>query len=577
MIKPRRAVQRLKPYIPPPGGRKGKLRLDFNENTKGCSPAVLRTLKKLAAEDITVYPEYDELRSELAQACGLQPENILLTNGSDEGLRYIFDAYLGRGDEIVIPVPTFAMITIYADLREAKTVEVPYRRDFSFPVQRVLRAISDRTKIVVLVNPNNPTGTEIKPADVERIVRKARNSLVIVDEAYHQYLGHTAIRLLKKYSNILVIQTLSKAYGLAGLRIGYVAGSEEMIASLSKVVSPYSVNSVAVACARSALADSSYVTRYVKEVKESKEFLQAKLKKLGLRVVPSAANFFLVDFAGKAAFVDAALKKEGILVRDRSSVPGLKGFVRIGVGTKKQCETLLGSLRKILSPKALIFDMDGVLIDVSRSYRKAIKQTVEHFTGRKITYADIQRAKEEGSANNDWVFSKRLIDRLGGRASLEQVVAYFQRAYLGTKKKPGLIRNEKWILSRKILSSLASRFKLGIVTGRPRYEADLALKMWGVEDKFLTVIAMEDAGGKMKPDPHPLRKAMKELHAERCVYIGDTVDDIQAAVSAGCIPVGVAPAGLGKTAKEDVLSRHGAKKVLRSVNKLPDMLSSIRF
>jgi histidinol-phosphate aminotransferase len=577
MIRPRRTVQQLKPYLPPPGGRRGKLRLDFNENTKGCSPAVLETLKRLTAEDIAVYPEYDELRSELARACGLEPDNLLLTNGSDEGLRYIFDAYLGRGEEIVVPVPTFAMITIYAGLREAKIVEVPYKRDFSFPVQRVLRSIGSKTRIVMLVNPNNPTGTEIKPTDVERIIRKARNALVVVDEAYHQYLGHTAIRLLKKYSNVLVIQTLSKAYGLAGLRVGYVAGSKEMIASLSKVVSPYSVNSVAVACARSALADSRYVTRYVKEVKESKRFLRAELKKLGLRVVPSAANFFLVDFGNRAGFVDAALRKEGILVRDRSSVPRLKGFVRIGVGTKKQCKMLLDSLRRILSPKALIFDMDGVLIDVSRSYRKAIKRTVEHFTGRRITYTQIQKAKEEGSANNDWVLSKRLIDRLGGHASLEQVVAFFQREYLGAENKTGLIANEKWLLSRQPLDSLASKFKLAIVTGRPRYEADLALKIWGVSDRFLTVVAMEDADGRMKPDPHPLQRAMKQLHADTCVYVGDTIDDIQAAVAAGCIPIGVTPAGLGKNARKDLLTRQGAKKVLHSVNELPKALGAIRF
>jgi histidinol-phosphate aminotransferase len=577
MAKPRPAVQKLEPYTGPPEGRKGKLRLDFNENTLGCSPAVLRVLKTFTAEDISIYPEYGELRVRLAKHCGVSPENILLTNGSDEAIRYIFDAYIERGQEIIIPVPTFSMISIYARLRQAKITEIPYNRDLSFPTGRVLKSISGSTRLVVLVNPNNPTGTEISARNVEQIVRKAANSLVVVDEAYHQYLGHSAISLISKYPNVLVVQTLSKAYGLAGLRVGYIVGPAATIAALSKVISPYSVNAVAVACAKAALTDRRYTARYVRQVKDAKDFLRSGLTRLGLKVYPSGANFFLANFAEKAHFAVEALRKEGILVRDRSSEPLLEGCVRIGIGTRAQCTRLLESLLRILSPKAIIFDMDGVLIDVSRSYRRAIKQTAEHFTGRRISYGEIQKAKEQGNANNDWVLTKRLIDRMGGGASLEQVVAHFQRIYLGTPRKPGLINSEKWMLKKKVLNFLASSFKLGIVTGRPRYEAELALKMWDVSDKFLCLIAMEDADGKMKPDPYPLRKAMKELHATECIYVGDTVDDIVAAVNAGCIPVGVLPAGLKGAAQPRPLETSGAKKVLASVNKLPDLLSEIGF
>ena len=255
MIEPRPAVRKLKPYVAPPEGRKGKLRLDFNENTLGCSPAVLRAMKAFSSEDIAVYPEYGELRAMLAKQCGVGPENIFLSNGSDEAIRYIFDAYLDRGQEIIVPVPTFAMIPIYARLRQARIKEILYNRDLSFPVRRVLSAVTAGTRIIVLVNPNNPTGTEISERDVEQIVRKAPDSLVVIDEAYHQYLGHTAIDLVGKYPNVLVIQTLSKAYGLAGLRVGCVVGQTGAISALSKVASPYSVNSVAVACAMAALRD----------------------------------------------------------------------------------------------------------------------------------------------------------------------------------------------------------------------------------------------------------------------------------------------------------------------------------
>ncbi len=581
MIEPRPVVQKLEPYCAPPEGRKGKLRLDFNENTLGCSPAVLKVLRELTDEDISVYPEYNELRALLARHCSpygeLHPRNILLTNGSDEALRYIFDAYLDKGQEVIIPVPTFAMIPIYARLRQAKIKEVLYNRDLSFPVRRVLSAITGSTRIVVLVNPNNPTGTEILPRDVERIVRKAAGSLVVIDEAYHQYLARSAIELIGKYPNVLVIQTLSKAYGLAGLRVGYVLGTADAIAALSKVISPYSVNSVACACAKAALTDRRYVAAYVTQVKSAKKFLRAGLARLGLKVYPSGANFYLVKFGEKAGFVVEALRRSGILVRDRSSEPLLEGCVRVGVGTRDQCEVLLDSLRRILSTKAIVFDMDGVLVDVSRSYRRAIKLTAEHFTGRRVTYRQIQEAKEEGNANNDWLLTKRIIDRLGRPASIQQVMAHFQRIYLGGKRKPGLINSEKWMLNKSILNSLTASYKLAIVTGRPRAEALLALRMWGVSDKFLTLVAMEDANGRMKPDPHPLRKAMRELHATECIYVGDTVDDMEAATRAGCIPVGVVPAGVGQAVRADLLTQRGAKDVLDSVNELPRVLTKLNF
>lgn len=577
MIEPRPVVRRLEPYAAPPEGRKGKLRLDFNENTQGCSPAVLRVLRSMSAEDISVYPEYGELKAGVAKHCGVGVENVLLTNGSDEAIRYIFDAYLGRGQEIIVPVPTFAMIRIYARLRQAKVKEVLYNSDLSFPTSRILKTVTGRTRLIVLVNPNNPTGTEITSQDVERIVRKAGNSLVTVDEAYHQYLGHTATDLISKYDNVLVIQTLSKAFGLAGLRVGYVLGRAKAIAALSKVISPYSVNSVASACAKAALKDKRYVANYVRRITDAKDFLRAELTSLGLHVYPSSANFFLVKFGKKAAFVCGALRNAGILVRDRSALPLLNGCVRVGVGTKRQCNVLLAALRRVLSPKAVIFDIDGVLVDVSRSYRRAIKLTAEHFTGRTVTYRQIQEIKERGRANNDWVLTKRLIDSLGGRANMEQVVARFQRIYLGTRRMPGLIGSEKWLLKKGILESLAKRFKLGIVTGRPRYEAELALKTWGVSDCFLSLVAMEDTEGRMKPNPYPLRKAMKELHATKCIYVGDTVDDIDASISAGCIPIGVVPAGMKNFASDEILGRRGAKEVLRSVNELPRIIQQIGF
>jgi HAD superfamily phosphatase len=309
----------------------------------------------------------------------------------------------------------------------------------------------------------------------------------------------------------------------------------------------------------------------------AKDFLREELEKMGLGVYPSAANFFLVDFGEKAAFVSSALEQSSILVRDRSSTPGLEGCVRVGVGTMAQCAALVRALQRLLSPKAVIFDVDGVLVDVSRSYRKAIKLTAEHFAGRRVSYRQVQQAKEGGNANNDWVLTKRIIERMGVNVSLEKVKRKFQELYLGAGAGQGLFRNEKWKLRKKVLDALSSTCKLGIVTGRSRHEARLVLDAWGVRDRFLTVIAMEDARGRIKPDPYPLRKAMKELHANRCVYVGDTVDDIEAALRAGCTPVGVVPAGMGNLTDGNALGRKGAVAVLRDVNGIVDVLARVGF
>src|SRR3989338_7347040 len=287
MVKPRKAIMAMDGYNPPTSGREGYLRLDFNENTVGCSPKVIETLKKINQGNLSVYPEYSKLRKALASYCNVGVEEIIPTNATDEAIKTIIETYVEKNrGEIVIPMPTFAMFKFYAQLNEAVIREVLYNADLSFPTDSVLSAINKNTKIVVLVNPNSPTGTSINDNDIIKIIEKARKNgaVVMIDEAYSQFYGKTSVPLIKKYDNLIVTQTFSKAFGLAGLRLGYMISNKNNIKNIQKALSPYSVNGVAVACAFAALKDQKYVKNYVyggqeSEKKKKKNFLLGEKKK----------------------------------------------------------------------------------------------------------------------------------------------------------------------------------------------------------------------------------------------------------------------------------------------------------
>jgi len=346
-VSPRPEVAAMAPYSPPVEGRRGKLRLDFNENAVGCSPAVLAALRALDAERIATYPEYGPLRTALARHLGVPRDRVLPTNGADEAIHLLVEGFAGAGERVVIPVPTFVMYRFYAEVAGARIVEVPYAKDLSFPEAAVVRALHG-AKLALIASPNNPTGTAASIDGLRRILRANPRCLVVVDEAYHEFHGATALPLLARFPNLVVLRTFSKAYGLAGLRLGCAIARSPVLAVLAKVQSPYSVNAVAAAVAPAALADRAFVRRYVAEVRSARGFLRRELAALGIPTWPSQANFVLARFGDDSPRIAAALRAENILVRDRSGSRGLEGCVRLGVGTRLQVADLLGALREQL-------------------------------------------------------------------------------------------------------------------------------------------------------------------------------------------------------------------------------------
>jgi histidinol-phosphate aminotransferase len=348
MLKARESVRSLPTYHPPLGGRAG-LRLDFNENTVGCSLRVLARLREITAEEIACYPEREPVETLVADHIGIKPNELLLTNGVDEAIHLLCETFLQPGDEALIVVPTFAMYEMSAAATGARVITVPAGTDFRFPASDLLSQVTPRTRLIAVANPNNPTGAVAEPAELIEIARRVPQAAILVDEAYFEFYGKTLLGQWRSIPNLFVARTLSKAYGLAGLRIGVLTGNAEHIPLVSRVSSPYNVNGVALACLPTALADEDYIRRYVGQVRQGREALQQEFGQWGIRCWPSQANFVLASFGPLKTALIQSMRARGILVRDRSRDYGCEGCVRITLGTAEQTDRLLRTLREALA------------------------------------------------------------------------------------------------------------------------------------------------------------------------------------------------------------------------------------
>ena len=343
-LTPRPAVRKMAAYSPPTGGRAGKLRLDFNENTVGCSPRVIEFLReKLTAEALPVYPEYVEAKRELAEFFGVSVEEFLLTNGTDEAIQVLINTYVDDGDDVLILRPSYAMYRFYAELAGASVRELDYRSDdLSFPLAELLAAIRPETKAILIANPNNPTGTGIELEGVRKILDAAPRAAVLIDEAYFEFSGVTTLGLIREYPNLFVSRTFSKVYGMAAMRCGCLFSSAENVQWMHKAQSPYSVNMLAALAARAAVRDGEYVAQYVREILAARELACQGLAGLDIRFYRSRANFVLFYAGERAIPIRDALREKGVLVRDRSYE--IKGCVRVTIGTRAQIERFLAEL-----------------------------------------------------------------------------------------------------------------------------------------------------------------------------------------------------------------------------------------
>lgn len=305
----------------------------------------------LSACELSLYPQREIGERIVANFLGVAPEQVLLTNGMDDALSLLFTAYLGttdnEGNELLFADPTFVMYPLLGEALGARMVRVQSGEDLAIPVADMLAGISARTRLVAIANPNNPTGLKAAPADLLRIVQSAPDALVLIDEAYFEFCGETLIDALAQHPNLFVARTFSKAYGLAGLRLGVVIGAAEQIEYMRRLSVPFNVNSVALACLEAALEDQAFVQEHVASVKEGRERLQQLFTELGLRFWPSQTNFVLVRVGAQTKLFVESMQRRGIVIRDASANPGCEGCVRITAGTPSQMDGVLHAIREV--------------------------------------------------------------------------------------------------------------------------------------------------------------------------------------------------------------------------------------
>ena len=348
-VQPRKAVLAMPEYHPPLAGR-DLLRLDFNENTFAPSPAVMDYIRAITAEGLTKYPERQPVERIVAAKFGLDAEQIILTNGVDEAIHLICVAFLDAGDEAVIATPSFFMYDVSVEMMAPGGLrKVQADASLAFPFERMLAAITPRTKLIIVASPNNPTGAVVSREHLLALAAAAPDAVLMVDEAYFHFFGETTLADVGSIPNLIVARTFSKAYGLANLRVGMLAGEARLIGYLRKVSSPYNVNGVALGCLPAALADDAYLNWYVKQVTSGRQRMMAGLDALGVPYFSSEANFVLMKIGAQHRELVAAMRLHGVLLRDRSTDPGCDGFVRITIGIEEHVTCALAALKLALA------------------------------------------------------------------------------------------------------------------------------------------------------------------------------------------------------------------------------------
>ena len=360
-VQAREVLRDLKPYSPGKPiwevqrelGLQTVIKLASNENSLGPSPKALEAIKG-AMSDLHRYPDAQtiDLKSAVADKLNLLPEQIIVTNGGDELITLVSETFLDAGDEIVVPEPSFSEYEFGGNLMGAKVKTVPLKENYQYDVEGILNSVTERTKILFLCSPNNPTGTILLKSQLQQILDYLpKNVLVVLDTAYSHYVSSSdytdGIEFVKAGYPLLILQTFSKIYGLAGIRVGFGVSSQEIIHSILQVKEPFNVNALAQVAATAAIGDDEHVQLSSQLVKRERQRLYGVFQELGLNHTESMSNFILVELGANANQLFQKLMEKGIIVRFGGTW-GLTQHVRITVGTPEENDLLIEKLRELL-------------------------------------------------------------------------------------------------------------------------------------------------------------------------------------------------------------------------------------
>ncbi|MBX2861521.1 MAG: aminotransferase class I/II-fold pyridoxal phosphate-dependent enzyme [Vampirovibrio sp.] len=558
-IQPRKTVQQMTAYKPPLEDRRGKIRLDFNENTTGFPQAY----QGLDSEFMTTYPEYQVFTRQLADYFGVPEDWILLTNGSDEGLFVIPFTFIEPGqDTTVISSPTFALIPHYLELVQSNITAVPTLSDLSFDTEGTENALKNGAKLAIFASPDNPTGSVLPIDQVENWCKQFPNTLFVMDEAYAGYVDQTALPLVHRYPNLMVTRSFSKVWGMAGLRLGVVVAHPKLVDAMKRVRSPYSVNALSISIGTDLLSQAEAVKTSAKETMKRKADTVSRLQEMGYQIVAGHANFFLLKMGIFAKTFSQYGFEQGVLIRDRSSMPKLEGMVRVSVGTEAEMNKFLEVLTSFRQSQVLLFDMDGTLIDTSKSFDATVAYLVDHYSGKPLEPNELDNLRAEGGFNDDWDSTVELLRRRGVTKTYQDIEPLALKTYLSLASD-----HESWLLDPTLLTRLGKKYTLAVATGRFRPEYDPVWKE-EMDPLFTQVFCQSDVPeAKRKPAPDLLQAAMTSVNATGGIYVGNSVDDMTAAQGAGLIPVGVTT-----THDAETLKNAGAQIVLNHLSELENLL-----
>ena len=556
------------------------LKLDFNERSD--YPGEWLKTIKLDTDSLWLYPKREVLESKLADYFSLSAENVFCSNGGDESI-YILMRLIKEGcamaadvmasGKLILPLPAFSQYTWGVKSWNIETVEIAPQENLSIDIDALKSAINSNPRsAVVLTSPNNPTGESIATETLKQLLQLAADnqSWVFLDEAYIEFSTQaSAMNLLQRYNNLIILRTFSKAYGLAGIRLGYLLGNEQLLNSFRERAMPFNVPTPTLTIAEQALQPQAQqdMQRYTQAIKNNREQLCDWFRSVGITPIPAEGNFIFLKLTVElASLLTVYLKRNDILVRVFTE-SYLKGCVRITIPYNLQ--PLMDALPAIFDPELICFDMDGVLIDTSSSYDNAIKATVKEFIGVDITDAEINTLRSQGGFNNDWVLSQQLVRLNGKEIDLNTITQCFQSFYLG-QNNDGYINNESIMVKQPLMNRLQSRQQsIAIVTGRPGNEARLGTDNLGSAFDYwrTTTIVSDDDVQNSKPDPEGILGLKSKLNCKTSWMIGDTPDDMQAAIRSGSIAIGI-----GLENKQSLLQA-GADLVIDTVNQLTDLLT----
>ncbi|MFH1785218.1 MAG: histidinol-phosphate transaminase [Candidatus Micrarchaeota archaeon] len=534
----RNNIRKMAPY-PGPSETFGEVKLNQNESPYNLPKEVKQKIKeKIDVIDFNRYSEGSSkgLRERLGKKFNVDPDQVVLGCGMDELFYYTIMTFVSEGEKIVRPIPSFAMYKVCADVAGAKDAAVELGDKFKL-TEKFVKESKD-AKLTFLCRPNSQTGNSWDKKIIEKII-KGTSGIVFIDEAYAEFAQDDCLEFLK-YENVIIGRTFSKVYSAAGVRLGYILANKRVAEYINRVRLPWNLSVLTQIIGEILLDNEETFLQKIPMLNANRKKMLTEMRKI-VEVLDSETNF--LSFKVKdAKRVFEGLEKRGILVRNITKYPKMSDYLRVNIGTDEENAKFLVALSEILgkgenSAKvgAVIFDIDGVLVDVSQSYREAIKQTVKLISGREVCDADIDRIKQKPNSNNDWDVTYALVTGLDDLASIDRndlfytkIKQQFQELYLGSLRNCEIPIAKLGIL--KVLVEYG--YKLGVVTSRPRTEAIYVL------DRFFPnifkpkcVVAQEDCKYE-KPDPDPILLVMERMNCTSAIYIGDTVNDGLAARAA---------------------------------------------